>query len=162
MDSREAEIIFEAGKEVVIEKLLEMNARILSFEQKIQELEKKIASLTTNSTNSSKPPSTDPPQVQRPRKDKSSRHAGGQKGHQGHKRELLPVEEMDRQFDHYPDICEQCAAALDRETCRETSAPTRYQIFELPEIKPVKTESPLEPVQAKIAFVSGPCSGSSR
>ncbi len=140
MDRREAEIIFESGKEAVIEKLLEMSARIAFLEQKVREFDQKIASLTTNSTNSSKPPSSDGPNVQRPKKNKSHRSAGGQKGHKGHKRELLPVEQMDRVLDYYPAACEKCTAALDPTTCKETSDPSRYQTFELPEIKPVKTE----------------------
>lgn len=140
MDRREAEIIFESGKEAVIEKLIEMSARITFLEQKVREFEHKIASLTTNSTNSSKPPSSDGPQVQRPKKDKSSRSPGGQKGHKGHRRELLPVEQMNDVLHYYPSVCEKCTAALDPTTNVETSDPSRYQTFELPEIEPIKTE----------------------
>ena len=104
-------------------------------------LQKKIASLSSNSTNSSKPPSSDGPQVTKPKKKKSSRSPGGQKGHKGHKRELLPVEEMDDVFDHYPSACAKCSAPLDPETCDETSDPERYQTFELPQIKPIRTST---------------------
>jgi transposase len=85
MERREAELLYESGKEAVVEKLLEMAACIVALEQRIQELEQKIASLMSNSTSSSKPPSSDGPQVQRPKKVKSSRSPGGQKGHKGHK-----------------------------------------------------------------------------
>lgn len=137
MDAREAELIYEAGKDAVIEALLAMDARIGTLEQQILVLHKKVVSLSSNSTNSSKPPSTDGPQVTKPKKKKSKRTAGGQKGHKGHKRELLSVEEMDEVFDHYPAACAKCSAPLNPECCEETSDPERYQTFELPQIKPI-------------------------
>ena len=140
MDIREAELIYEAGKKAVIKTLLSMYARIESLSQQVSILEKKIASLSSNSTNSSKPPSTDGPQVTKPKKKKSKRSPGGQKGHKGHKRELLPVEEMDDVFNHYPLACGKCSAPLDPETCEETSGPERYQTFELPKIEPIRNE----------------------
>lgn len=141
MDAREAELLYEAGKEAVIKALLEMDARIADFGRQILVLQKEIASLSANSTNSSKPPSSDGPQVKRAKKKKSRRSPGGQKGHKGHKRELLPVEEMDQVHDHYPDSCEKCGAHLDSRTCEETSRPERYQTFDLPQkIKPVMEE----------------------
>ena len=54
MDRQEAERIYDTGKEVVIETLLKLDARIL-------ELEQIVAKLTRNSSNSSRPPSSDPP-----------------------------------------------------------------------------------------------------
>ena len=90
MDIREAELIYEAGKEAVVKTLLELHARVQSISEQVITLERKIASLSTNSTNSSKPPSSDGPNVAKPKKKKSRRSAGGQKGHKGHKRELLP------------------------------------------------------------------------
>jgi transposase len=84
MDIREAELIYEAGKEPVVKALLEMDARTRALEQQILALQKQIASLSTNSTNSSKPPSSDGPKVAKPKKRKSSRSPGGQKGHKGH------------------------------------------------------------------------------
>jgi len=102
MDRREAELIFAAGKDAVVEAIRAMDARIRNLEQQIVLLQKKIASLSSNSTNSSKPPSSDGPLVTKPKKKKSKRSAGGQKGHKGYKRELLPVEEINEGFDHYP------------------------------------------------------------
>ena len=140
MDIREAELIYEAGKEAVVKTLLDMHARIVSFSEQITILQKQISSLSSNSTNSSKPPSTDGPQVVKPKKKKSRRSPGGQKGHKGHKRELLPVEKMDEVFDHFPQACAQCGAPLDPEACEKTSDPERYQTFELPKIKPIMHE----------------------
>ena len=137
MDVRESELIYEAGREAVVKVLLDMDAKITALAQQVLDLHKIIASLTTNSTNSSKPPPTDGPKVEKPKKKKSSHSPGGQKGHKGHKRDLLPPEEMDKIHDHYPPSCEKCSGPLDPNSCEETSKPERYQPFELPEIKPI-------------------------
>jgi transposase len=140
MEIREAELIYEAGKEAVVAALVEMHARIVSLTEHVINLEKKIASLSTDSTNSSKPPSSDGPKVEKPKKKRSHRSQGGQKGHKGHKRELLPVEEMDKIHEHYPSACSKCGTSLSRQSCEETSDPDRYQTFELPKIKPIMEE----------------------
>ena len=140
MDVREAELIYEAGKEAVVKALLGMDARVKALEEQILVMQKQIDSLSRNSTNSSKPPSSDGPQVTRPKKKKSSRSPGGQRGHKGRRRELLSVEEMDDVHDHYPPACGRCGSLLDSKSCEETSEPERYQTFELPKIKPVMEE----------------------
>jgi hypothetical protein len=56
LDRNEAKAIYERGEEAVIEKLIEMDARLTA-------LERRNAELTSNSTNSSKPPSSDGPQA---------------------------------------------------------------------------------------------------
>ncbi len=71
MNFREAELIWEAGKEVVIRTLFLMDARIKELEEQFRLLNKKIASLSRNSTNSSNPPSSDGPAVSRLKKKKS-------------------------------------------------------------------------------------------
>lgn len=131
MDRREAERIYEMGKEAVIERFLEMDARLRSLEQQ-------MASLLKNSTNSSKPPSSDGPQVVRPKKAVSGRRAGGQKGHKGIQRSLLPPEEMDHILDLYPAVCGKCGRSLSPEAA--AGSPVRRQVFELPEIRPIKSE----------------------
>jgi hypothetical protein len=141
MDIQEAELIYEAGKETVVKTFLDMHAQMEALVEQVSELEKKIASLSSNSTNSSKPPSSDGPEVAKPKKKKSRRSPGGQKGHKGHSRELLPVEQMDDLRHHYPTSCEKCMAHLDPATCAESSEPLRHQTFELPEIKPLMIEN---------------------
>jgi transposase len=76
MDRQEAERIYDADKEVVVEALLKMDARI-------RELEQIVARLTRNSSNSSRPPSSDPPwgTKKSSRKPPSKRKQGGQPGH---------------------------------------------------------------------------------
>jgi transposase len=134
MDKPEAERLYDTGKDPTVEKLLEQD-------QEIKTLKSKIAGLSTDSTNSSKPPSSDGPRVTRAKKKQSSRSRGGRKGHKGHKRELLPADKMDKIVDYYPSACENCAAPLNQESCAETSEPTRHQTFDLPQkIEPTKTE----------------------
>ncbi len=63
-----------------------------TFERRIAELE---ARLNKNSTNSSKPPSTDPPSVKRrPPVPPSGKKRGGQSGHSRHARPLVPPEQI--------------------------------------------------------------------
>src|SRR5262245_17360939 len=65
---------------------------IISFQnEKIAKLE---ARLKSNSSNSSKPPSTDPPWKKK-RSITSNGSRGAQKNHAGVSRELIPVEEVD-------------------------------------------------------------------
>lgn len=133
MDRREAEALYDRGKEPTVARLLEMD-------QEIQALNDTLASSKKNSTNSSKPSSSDGPEVSRHKPTPTGRKPGAQDGHEGKHRELLPVEEMDHVHDLYPDQCEKCSVPLNPDLANETSAPLRHQVFEIPEIKPVKTE----------------------
>ena len=99
--------------------------------------------LGLNSNNSSKPPSSDPPetnknQEKRKRRDRTGkRKRGGQKGHKGHKRTLLDESQVDKLVDLYPSECEGCWQALP-----EISDPCakRHQVTEIPPVKPHTTE----------------------
>ena len=89
MDRADAEAIIEAGKEAVIVTLHQQC-------EQIEKLEKLVASLRQNSTNSSRPPSSDGPGTKKKtRKRKSRKKQGAQPGHKGKKRTLLPAEQMD-------------------------------------------------------------------
>ena len=65
--------------------------------------------LGLNSTNSSKPPSSDPPAVRYPPKSHSGMKRGKQPGDRGHRRQLLTPTEV---VDHRPDVCRHCGAGL--------------------------------------------------
>jgi hypothetical protein len=59
------------------------------------------------------PPSSDPPGIKKAKKKaKSNRNQGGQPGHKGRNRKLLPIEEMDKIHDIYPERCEHCRNPL--------------------------------------------------
>lgn len=100
---------------------------------KIRELEEK---LNTNSSNSSKPPSQDPFRSKRPKKP-TGRHQGAQKGHPGHSRTLVPIEQVQTQLDLRPLICPSCQSNdFDVEAVRTEIR----QVVELPEIPPEVTQ----------------------
>lgn len=60
MDKPEAERLYDSGKDPTVGKLLELD-------EEIKGLKEKVAALCTNSTNSSKPPSSDGPRVKKRR-----------------------------------------------------------------------------------------------
>lgn len=140
MDRRAAEKLYDSGKEPTVAKLLEYDA-----EEK--KLKRKIAQLVKNSTNSSKPPSSDNPQDknQHPKthnkNNKKKRKPGGQPGHRGNNRELIPVEQVDDLIHYYPTQCNSCGNALSQdETANEAGEPFRWQVAEIEPIKPIITE----------------------
>ena len=92
--------------------------------------------LNQTSRNSSRPPSSDPPQSPRPRRLRGQRRRGGQPGHPGHTRLLLPVEEVDEVVVLKPAQCTHCQAPLSGDDRK----PYRHQVIEIPPLKPVVTE----------------------
>lgn len=134
MNRQEAERIYDSGKEEVIEKLL-------FFAKHIRRLEQSIAALTRNSSNSSRPPSSDPPGMKKTKKKaRSKRKQGGQPGHKGKNRKLLPVEVMDKIHDIFPDSCEHCRNPFSQTLINPLAKPVRHQVFDLPVIVPFKEE----------------------
>src|SRR6478672_6292115 len=81
-------------------------ALILAQREHIRELE---ARLGQTSANSSRPPSADPPHAPaRPKAPPSGRKRGGQPGHRGAYRALLPVEQVDEVVAMEPEHCRHC------------------------------------------------------
>jgi transposase len=110
-----------------------LRANIETLTARVAELE---ARLGRNSSNSSKPPSSDPLETRRKEPSPTGRKRGGQPGHPGTKRELLPVEKVDEVKRLVPKRCKGCRAHLRG----EDPAPLRHQVTEVPPIKPVVTE----------------------
>lgn len=110
---------------------------------RIAELETENASLRAllqqNSTNSSKPPSSDPPGIsRRPPSPPSGRKPGGQPGHKGHKRAMVPTSEVDEVIPVKPSDCNRCGGhTVSR---RGGPEPERLQQTEIPPIEPRVTE----------------------
>ena len=93
--------------------------------------------LGRNSQNSSKPPSSDAPSAPpRPKRTPTGRKPGGQPGHAGHGRKLLPVEQVQHVIDLKPLQCHDCGALL----LGEDTQPVRHQVTELPRVEPEVTE----------------------
>ncbi|MFE8599194.1 IS66 family transposase [Archangium violaceum] len=96
----------------------ERDARIAELEAQVKVLTRRVAELEAqlrkNSTNSSKPPSSDSPGVRRTPRVPTGRRPGGQPGHELHKRELLPPEQVDRFIDvPAPERCTSCDGKLE-------------------------------------------------
>ena len=91
-----------------------------------------------DSRTSSRPPSSDPPQAlaKRPRREPTGRRPGGQPGHEGQTRGLLPREEVDVVVPVKPERCRQCQQPLQAEDLQ----PQRHQVTEMPPVRPVVTE----------------------
>ena len=102
MERAEAEAIYDAGREVVVEVLLRMDRRIQQLEARVEKLERE---LSKSSRNSSRPPSSDPPSAAPRSKDPSGRRRGAQPGHEGSGRELLPACAVDGVIEHWPERC---------------------------------------------------------
>lgn len=102
---------------------------------RIAELEEK---LRQNSSNSSKPPSSDGPghKPARSAKKKSGRKPGGQPGHARRERTLLPAEHARRLVDSVPSSCEHCGS----DQLDDDPSPHRHQVVDLPLIRPVFDE----------------------
>ena len=94
--------------EELLERIKKLEALLMAATLRIAELE---AQLGQNSGNSSKPPSSDMPRKRRTPKEPSQRKAGGQPGHKGTTRELLPVSEVEV-VERDPEQCEKCGESL--------------------------------------------------
>ena len=132
MERAEAEAVYDAGREAVVEVLLAMDRRIQQLEARVEKLERELAK---NSRNSSRPPSSDPPSASQPQrgKDRSGRSRGAQPGHDGRGRELLPLCAVDEVIEHWPERCE-CGHVFAAPEMLGIGEPVRHQIEELPVI----------------------------
>jgi transposase len=132
VERHEAEAIYEAGREHCVDFILSLEARYQRLEARVEKLEEQ---LRRSSRNSSLPPSQDPPSAPpRPRTPSSGRRPGGQPGHGGSNRPLLPLERVDEIVEHWPERCRVCAHVFAEEE-RVGAAPVqRHQVSELPPI----------------------------
>jgi transposase len=128
-----------------IEKLREQVAdrdrQITDAEEQIADLERQLAARQKNSTNSSKPPSSDGlagNSRQRGRRKKSKRKPGGQKGHPGHHRRLASPEQVQEVRPVLPMECKHCGHSLPQqpEEMRTVGEVQCHQVTELPPIQP--------------------------
>jgi transposase len=120
----------QARVEALERQLAERDVRIATLEQQVSSLLAKVDELTrtigklqarlgADSSNSSRPPSSDPPwkksKVKRAppkRKGKGKRKRGGQPGHKGSARAALPPEQVDEFVTVTPTSCGGCGGAV--------------------------------------------------
>jgi transposase len=111
-----------------------LKGRIAELDQRVGDLE---ARLKLNSTNSSKPPSSDPIGFKRkPPTPPSGRKRGGQPGHPRAQRRLVPPEKVRSITECRPSDCRRCGHALRG----DDPAPLIHQVAELPKIEPLVDE----------------------
>ena len=101
------------------EQLKQRDERIAALEKQVAELIKanaeltdKVAKLSKNSSNSSKPPSSDIVKPPRKTKNKKPRNIGAQPGHTKHERTPFATDEIDDFQTHTLDVCPDCGGKL--------------------------------------------------
>ena len=105
-----------------------LRAENATLQERIHELE---ARLGQNSSNSSRPPSADPPQATPKRQVlPSGRTRGGQPGHRGAFRGLLPVEQVDETVAVVPERCRHCGQPFPETAARRRARIWRHQVVE--------------------------------
>ena len=150
MERGEAEAIYDAGRDVCVRFVLDLAARVEQLEERLRRLE---AQARQDSRTSSRPPSQDPPRTRQQRRAEArakakelldnggaQRRAGGQPGHRGAGRELLPEDQVDEIVEHYPDVCCGCGREFSVKEQRPGGRFGRHQVCELPPISVIMVE----------------------
>ena len=119
--------------------------QIADAEKQIADLERQLALRKQNSTNSSKPPSSDGlagEQRPRGRKRNSKRKPGAQPGHVGHHRRLVPTAQASALEVLLPKHCGHCGGGLPKKPGQVTTEgeTRRHQVTEIPAMKAHITE----------------------
>jgi len=111
--------------------LLQVTEQLAAALKRIEELE---AKQKENSATSDRPPSSDPPWNKPPAKkrESSGKKRGGQPGHKGVTRELLPVEKVSRVIPLLPKNCEGCKRPLPQSVQPGMALVQRHQVTETP------------------------------
>jgi transposase len=123
-----------------------LEARVMALEAIVQRLDATVQHLTErlpqDSRTSSRPPSSDLPQAtaKRPRREPSGRRPGGQPGHEGHARGVVPLEAVDVVCPVKPERCRRCQHPLSG----EDPHPQRHQVTDIPPVQPLVTEYQLQ------------------
>ena len=126
------------------QRIAELESRLEAKDTEIADLKRKVEDLTQlvlmlkerldrNSGNSSQPPSSDSPgqRSERRGKELTGGKRGGQPGHSGSKRDLLPKDQVNEFKPLYPSECENCFTPLPA----TSDAVQRYQTVDLPVLK---------------------------
>ena len=114
----------------LIKRISELEIENRALKDEVRVLKSRLGE---NSSNSSKPPSSDPPWIQpKQQKPPSGRPKGGQKGHPGHHRELMPQNNDIRTEHHYPETCEHCGTSLKDNPLDLLMEALRHQVIDIP------------------------------
>lgn len=143
-------------------RIAELEVALAAASVRITELDAHVKTLLErlgqNSGNSSKPPSSDGPRTRALRRAKgtekakarkSGRKRGGQPGHPGASRALVPTDQVNKFVDLFPPECQSCWKPLP--TTPDPSA-QRYQTFELQPITPFTVEYRVHDVACECGY----------
>jgi len=120
-----------AAQAAILDLIQQYEQRLHDLQHQVEDLKQRLGQ---NSTNSSRPPSTDLPTVKRrPPRLRSGRKKGAQPGHPLKQRPLLPA---DHTIPCKPVSCRRCGQLLHG----DDPGPLRHQVLELPPIRPNVTE----------------------
>jgi len=150
MDRAEAEAIYDAGREACVEFILDIVGRYGRVEERLARLEEQAR---RTSRNSSSAPSQDPPKTRAERRAEARKKAkawakgegekrkpGGQPGHEGSGRKLLPEDHMNEIRHHFPEQCRGCGREFGEEEKTPGETFGRHQVAELPPVAIFYTE----------------------
>jgi transposase len=156
VERAEAEAIYDAGRERCVGFIIEQVARCEELAERCERVEERVRRLEEQARQSSrtgsKPPSSDPPKTRQQRRAEArakakellargaGREAGGQPGHRGSGRKLLPEDQVTEIVDHYPDRCGGCGHEFADAEKLPSRRPGRHQVAELPPIAVVYSE----------------------
>lgn len=102
--AEEAQATYHAGPEAVVKVICELS-------RQVEYLELKVAKLSKNSTNSSKPPSSDITQPKQQQRQQGKRKIGAQAGHPRHERPAFPEADIKHFHDYRLETCPECGNA---------------------------------------------------
>jgi transposase len=127
------------------ERVRALEQRAADLEQRVGDLEAQLrealARLGANATNSSVPPSANPPQAPKPVvKAPTGRKSGARPGHGAHLKRRLPPERLTRTITFVPGHCRRCREPLPAGRGPADPEPTWHQVAELPEMAAQVTE----------------------
>lgn len=147
LDLREMVLKLSVEMEKVKAENVELREAIVARDERIAALERE---LRRNSTNSSAPPSSDPPTVKKPKKARTGKKRGAQPGHKGNARTRVAAERVDNFVRcSVSGPCPHCGS----DDIRSVHVSESRQVFELPKLAPIVTQFDIE---------SGRCGGCHR
>jgi transposase len=120
------------------ETIADLRLRLTALEARVRDLEDQLG---RNATNSSLPPSANPPGAPKlPPKKPTGRKSGAQPGHPAHLRRRLPPERLQHTRDFVPRHCQRCHEPLPPGPAADDPEPTWHQVAELPRLAAEVTE----------------------
>ena len=123
----EVQALIAAAVAPLLARIAQQDQRIAELQKRVVELEAENARLKKNSSNSSKPPSSDITKPPAPKSPKGGAKIGGQPGHPKHERLDLPPEQVDQIQTYRRTSCPDCGGPVQG----AAQAPRKFQQLEL-------------------------------